>query len=216
MEKIRFPRLKRFERIVRFMHESREDFPPASPGWKSAEDLTLVVYDIKMHACQAFSRTEILSLTEFLRAEDLFDALLEMIRHVNRAAIAFASASDDAPPLCLPQGGSRRDILAAARSFCDWALPLREKFLEYGLAEDFLARMAETIEKIEGAARMKRSGDDDSSVFAIVGAVRRGEALARRLDAIVRIRYARDPAKLAAWTIAGHFENEPAAELHLE
>jgi hypothetical protein len=75
----------------------------------------------------------------------------------------------------------------------------------------FIADLNEDIADLEEAIA-KQSGGVDSHVTSAVGideAIARGMEIVRRLDAIVRTKYANNPMVLAEWIRAKHVERGP-------
>ncbi len=88
------------------------------------------------------------------------------------------------------------------------ATPLKNQFIEYGLPADFLEDLQSDIAAFEQAASGKSTatGEKVSATASIGNAVQNGLEGLRRLQAIVPNKYRDNPAKLAAWTSAGHIE----------
>lgn len=140
------------------------------------------------------------------------DALREDLRAINRTARALAV--DDAAVgalFRLPHGGTEQKLLATARAFLKDAEPLKDKFISYGLSAGFLEDLQFDIDEYDLAAggKLSATGETVSATAAIGDAVRNGLEALRRLRAIVPNVYRDNPAKLAAWTTAGHVERTP-------
>lgn len=83
--------------------------------------------------------------------------------------------------------------------------------MEYGLRPTFRNELNAAIAAADAAAdsAVSHVGQRAAATGGLFDAARRGMSLSRKLNSIVQIRYADDPAKLAAWTVASHLERLP-------
>ncbi len=135
--------------------------------------------------------------------------LREDLRAINRTARALAVDDSAVGELFrMPNGNNEQNLLAVARSFLTGATPLKDRFVEYGLPEDFIEDLQADITDFEQSVTEKSSvsGVKVSATASIGGAVKTGLEGLRRLRAIVPNKYRDNPAKLAAWTSASHIE----------
>ena len=200
--------MDKFEREDVFMTDNAADFPAVSPGGKAAGDLKDVIDEIRTLAAQQISGTDGSRQQISVKDEGL-DDLLFQIRQINRAANAFeVEIPGSEKQFRLPRSRSEQNILATARAFIADATPISATFIEYGLAASFLTDLQTTIDAVETRAAQADSaeGQQSAATGGLVDATQRGMNISRRLDAIVRIKYAANPAKLAAWTVASHLE----------
>jgi len=111
----------------------------------------------------------------------------------------------------LPRDNNDQNLLNAARAAATDALPLRAQFIAHEMPADFLEDLAEDIADMEAAISTQSSGVGDhvAANAAIDDAITRGMDLLRKLDAIVRNKYANNPGVLAEWTTASHVERAP-------
>lgn len=204
-------KLDKFERQDVFMVESAADFPAGSPGDDVAVVNRNIVTEMNTLAAQQISGGSSAAQSFGNKEEDL-DELLVMLRNMNRAANAFeVEVPGSNLQFRMPRNRSEQNLLATARAFQTDAAPLEAKFIEYGLADDFLDQLFGKINDIEqgGAQADSGVGQRAASTAGLLDAARRGMANSRRMDAIVRIKYANNPQKLAAWTVASHLERAP-------
>lgn len=201
-------KMEKFEREDVFMTDNAADFPSASPGGKASGALADVIEEIRTLAANQISGTDTSRQQISVKDEDM-DSLLFQIRQMNRAANAFEVEIPGSEMLFrLPRSRSEQNILATARSFHKDATPIAATFIDYGLAATFLADLQATIDAVETRAAQADSamGQQSAATGGLVDATARGMNISRRLDAIVRIKYAANSAKLAAWTVASHLE----------
>lgn len=212
MRDIERRKLEKFERQQAFMTANVADFPPSSPGEKSAAINKDAIDEINARAAEIEGDSIDDAAYEADNRSESMSDLVRLIRNINRAANAF----EDVEPgidmqFRLPRNRSQKSILATARTFYENARSIEEKFVEYGLGAAFLAELRELTEAVDAPAPtgVADSGAAaNSAVGKLLDAVRRGMANSRRLDAIVRIKYQNDPHKLADWTIASHLERD--------
>jgi hypothetical protein len=204
-------KLDKFEREEAFMVDSAADFGGATPGATTAAALSAVIAEIQALAADQVSGGSS-AAQAFGNQEDALDDLIAFIKKMNLAARAF----DDEIPgsrdqFRMPRNRSQQNVLATARAFKTDAASLAEKFIEYGLPGTFLNDLQTAINAVETAAQSADSNVEQraAATGGLFDAARRGMNLSRKLNAIVRIRYADNPAKLASWTVASHLERAP-------
>ena len=140
------------------------------------------------------------------------DALIATLETLSRTARAM---SDTVPGIenkfRLPRDNNDQNLLTAARAAATDALPLTAQFIAHEMPADFLEDLAEDIADMEAAISTQSSGVGDhvAASAAIDDAITRGMELLRKLDAIVRNKYANNPGLLAEWTAASHVERAP-------
>lgn len=204
-------KLDKFEREKMFMADNATDFPSGETGAVTAAALSAVIAEIHILAARQVSGAST-SAMAFGNQEDALDDLIASIRKMNLAARGF----DDEIPgsrdqFRMPRNRSLQNILATARAFHADATPISAKFEEYGLRGTFLDDLQAAIVAVETAAQSADSnvGQRAAATGGLFDAARRGLFLSRKLNSIVRIKYADNPAKLSAWTVASHLERAP-------
>ena len=204
-------KLDKFERQQAFFTDNAADFPAGTPGGDVAAANAAIVSELNSLAGEQFSEAGA-SQQATDDKTDLVERLVQILRNINRAANAF---EDEIPgsdqQFRLPRNRSEINLLAAGRSFHEDATPLKPRFIEYGLDANFLDELTALITGIEAAGQRGDSSGEQraASTAGIKDAAERGMANSRRADAIVRIKYANNPQKLAAWTVASHLERAP-------
>lgn len=201
----------KFERQDAFMVDNTADFPAGTPGNAVAVINRAVIDELNSLSATQVSRGSS-AAAAIGNKDDDFDEIYSLMRNMNRAANAF-DVEEPGSNLTfrLPRNRSEQNILATARAYHTDSEPLEAKFIEYGLDIKFRLDLQTLITSIE-----QKSAQADTSVEQRAGATggltnaaRRGMANSRRMDAIVRIKYADNPQKLAAWTVASHLERAP-------
>ena len=143
----------------------------------------------------------------------MFDEAIASLKEINLAANAFKEEVPAGSDLKfrMPRNRSHQSVLATAQAFHDDAVPLEAKFIEYGLDKNFLADLQTLIDNIKTAQSSADSSEEQKAAATggLIDAARRGMANSRKLNAIVRIKYADNPQKLASWTVASHLEKAP-------
>ncbi|HEX8246874.1 MAG TPA: hypothetical protein VF599_01725 [Pyrinomonadaceae bacterium] len=201
----------KFEREEVFLKDNIADFSPTSPGGKALAELSAVISEIRTLDAQQVSGMSSARQHVGVKDEEV-DVLMQLIRNINRAANAF---QDEIPgsdlKFRLPRNRSEQNILATARAFLADAEPLKAKFIEYGLAADFLDKLQALIEAVDerGAAADSAGEQRSGATGGLIDAIRRGMSISRRLDSIVRIKYENSASKLSAWTTASHLQRAP-------
>lgn len=140
------------------------------------------------------------------------DALIEALEALSRTARAM---SDEIPGIenkfRLPRDNNDQNLLSAARAAATDALPLKANFIAHELSLDFLEELEDDIATMEAAISSQAGGVGDhvAASAAMDDAFARGTDRQRKLDAIMRNKYANNPAVLAEWTAACHVERAP-------
>lgn len=195
-----------FVRVRDFGAENAADFPAGSAGAKNFALVGAAVDEMEQSGAIQTSGAS----GQMTAQKDVAIAeVREDLRAINRTARALAVDDSGIGELFrMPYGGNEQNLLAAARSFLTNAAPLQRQFVEYGLPDDFLEDLQADIANFERAVSGKSaaSGEKVSATASIGSAVKNGLEGLRRLRAIVPNKYRDNPAKLAAWTSAGHVE----------
>ncbi len=207
-------KLDKFEREQAFMNNNSGDFPAGSVGGKAAAVLGEVVKEIHTLAGdQLVGEGE--ARQSVAGKDDALDDMWTMIRNMNRAANAF---SDEMPNITdkfrLPRNRSQENTAATARAFITDAAPIKAKFVEYGLADDFLEQLQADIDAFNDEGTNADSGGEQraAATEGLLDAAKRGMDISRKLDSIVKIKYQNNPQKLASWRVASHLEKAPKSK----
>ena len=196
-----------------FMTVNEADFPAISLGGRTLAALRLVIANVETLAARKESGK--ISQNVVIKDDD-FEKLDRSMSLIGKAA---RSLSDDIPgieELYRTTGGNQSEEarLARARQFHTQSADHREQFIEAGLDEDFREQLNTLITKISAvientdSAQAERGG----AVGALQEEIRKGNRLGTKLDNLVKIKYADDPDKLAAWLIASHLQAADSKE----
>jgi hypothetical protein len=200
-----------FARVKGFGDAHAGDFAPGGLAIRLFANLSTIVTQLDNHAAAETSGRGTAREGTSTRAEAR-EALRDDLEAINRTARAMA---EDTPGIGdkfrLPRGDNDQNLLSAARAFAADAAPLSAQFIAHEMPDDFLTDLNTDIANMETAINLQSSGVGDhvSAGAAIDEAIDAGMVLVRKLDAIVRNRYANDQATLAEWTSASHTERSP-------
>jgi hypothetical protein len=99
-------------------------------------------------------------------------------------------------------------LLSTARAFAAAATPLKPRFVEYDMPDDFLDQLNASIRNFEQAIDRQNFGTGArvAANASLEEALRRGEQELERLDTSVRNKFRTDPATLAVWESARHIQ----------
>lgn len=137
--------------------------------------------------------------------------LREDLEAINRTARTMDNVPGLNEKFRLPRGNNDQQLISSARAFAADALPLKAQFLANELPADFLEDLNADIAAMEEAIGEQSSGLGGrvAASAAIDDAIERGTVVIRKLDTIVRNKYAGNPATIAEWTSASHTERAP-------
>lgn len=108
-----------------------------------------------------------------------------------------------------------QQLVATARDFLAAAEPYKDEFVRNEMPQKFLEHLEAAIAALESAIaeQNRQRGAGVSATESIDDAIDRGMEAVRALDAVVRNKFADDPAALAAWTSASHVERANRAAM---
>jgi hypothetical protein len=202
---------EKYVRVHNFGGAHTADFLATSLGHQLFLDIGTVVADFNSHAAaEASGHGDARQGTE-LRALARA-ALRERMEGIVRTARALGN---EVPGIedkfRMPRGSNDRDLINAARAFKADAEPLKAHFIAHEMPADFLDELQEDIDDFESAVSDQSSGVGNrvAAGAALDELIQRGNDIVRKLDAIVRNKYANNAAVLAEWTSASHTERAP-------
>lgn len=202
---------EKYNREIVFMDESADDFPANSAGKITVDLFKADVNDIETLDATKLSGASSAEMSGQTK-DDAIDDLLIIMRSINRAANAMEADIPNIDTLFrMPRNRSDLGVLNAARQFRADAAPHDSDFFEYGLPTTFLTDLDSLIAFVENqlAARDAAVEKQGGATGALIEKFKTTDKRSRKLDSIVRNKYANNPQKLAAWTIASHLERPP-------
>jgi hypothetical protein len=200
-----------FTRANSFCTEHAADFAPASLAKQLFAELKTISSKLAADASSEASGRGAArqstsgrsSAREELRAD---------LESISRTARAMA---DDVPGLDdkfrVPRANNDQQLLTAARAFLADAEPLEAQFIAHEMPGDFLQDLKDDIAALETAISTQGSsrGDHVAARAEIDATIDAGAIVVRKLDAIVRNKYANNPGILAEWLSSSHTERAP-------
>ena len=143
------------------------------------------------------------------------EALFAQMEPMNRTSRVLA---EDSPGLenkfRMPLAFPEQDLLNAARTFLANASPLKAAFIREEMPTDFLERLTTAISDFEMAINEanRTKGSKVSAHEAQDDDLSEAISILRKLDAVVRNKFAHDRAMLAEWTSASHIERHSSSK----
>ena len=188
-------KLETFTRIEDFGTAHANDFAANSLGKQIFTEVSTIVARLAGHASaeesgRASARQGTSSrgsAREELRSD------LEAISRTARVMSDDAIGIDD--KFRVPRNNNDQQLLAAGRAFAADAMPLSAQFIAHELPADFLQDLQDDIAALETAITEQGSGRGEhvAAGAEINAAIEAGEAAKRKLDAIIRNKYANNP-----------------------
>ena len=110
-----------------------------------------------------------------------------------------------------PPNATEEALLNTAHSYATNAGPLKAQFIAHEMPADFIEDLNEDIAELETASdsRADAVGDHVSASAGLDDAIDRCLEIIRKLDPIMKNKYADDPGTLAEWISASHVERAP-------
>lgn len=189
-----------------FMTVNEADFPAASRGGQILAALRVCIGNINMLAARKVSGKISQSVTV---KDDKFDRLGRLLGLLNKGSRLL---TEDVPGIeelyRMDEFSSKSEEarLAKARQMYEQSAEHETLLIETGLPREFRTQLQALIDEIEtqiettDAAQADRGG----AVGALEAEIKQGNRLGTKLDNLIKIKYADDPDKLAAWLIASH------------
>lgn len=133
--------------------------------------------------------------------------LREDLQAINRVARIMGVANQ----FQLAPFGNDRNLLSGARAFVTNATPLKTQFLLHEMSEDFIEELLANIQALETEIAEQSGAVDDhiNASASIDDAIDTGFEIVRKMDGLIRNKYADDPGILAEWLAASHTERAP-------
>jgi hypothetical protein len=136
--------------------------------------------------------------------------LLGKMRPLNRIARSMDAAEFPAARehFRMPRSQAYTAIVAQARAFVAHATAMEAAFLERGRPAGFIAQLSALADAVESAVGPRNTGLEirAGATAGLTGALRRGLAIRRELDAILTSLFEDDATALGAWKTAQHVE----------
>jgi hypothetical protein len=206
---------RRFDRLMRsrdFVAAHSADFPADSVGGKALANISNKIEEIEnLDAARSTSARSVQHGTS--SRSDAREALRRQVGAISETAATIAL---DFPELKDKFRRPRTNIndqnlLTTARSFHAEASPLKARFIQYSMAENFLGALNVVIATFEQAINQQNVGKDGrrANSVAIDAALSAAEQDLERLDTVVRNKFADDAATLAAWNSARRLQSGP-------
>lgn len=206
---------RRFERLTRsrdFVATHSADFPADSIGGKALASISDRIEEIEnLDAARSTSARTVQHGTS--SRSDAREALRRQLGAISDTAATIAL---DFPELKDKFRRPRTNIndqnlLTTARSFHAEASPLKARFVQYNMAENFLDALNAVIATFEQSINQQNVGKDGrrANSVAIDAALSAAEQDLERLDTVVRNKFVADAAALAAWKSARRLQSGP-------
>jgi hypothetical protein len=105
-------------------------------------------------------------------------------------------------------GNGDEDLMSTATSYATHAAPLKTEFIAHELPADFIDDLNENVAALRAsiATQGNAVGDHVAASAALDEAVDRLVEIVRKLDGIIKNKYANHPGVLAEWISASHIE----------
>lgn len=194
-----------------YNEDNKADYVKDSPIDKNAKALAAVIAEIKtLAAKQTSGFDDKRQAFEMLGAAT--DDLEDIMERINLAARASADEVEGIEEkFRLPYKPSIENLIAKANSFAADAPAYEAKLIEQELPADFIEILTTRTAIVETAADRTDSATEKhgGATAALKDAFRRGMAISKKHDALVKLKYRDNPQKLGAWTIASHLERRP-------
>jgi hypothetical protein len=134
-------------------------------------------------------------------------ALFEDLQAINRAARVMGMAEQFPPP----PFGNDRNLIAAARGAASAAVAVKAEFVLHEMPENFIEELNDSVEALETeiAEHLGAVEDHVGAGVSIDDTIDTGFDIVRKLDGLIRNKYAANPGTLAEWASASHTERAP-------
>jgi hypothetical protein len=204
-------RIQTLRRVNDLGLERRSDFAPTSVATQLFTIVKNSLDEVEGHAASQAASSGSSRQGTATREQARF-AVREDLKAISRTA---AIMTDKFPGLDekfrLPREDNDQDLLNAGNAFIAEATPIAADFIAYELPADFLDDLRADLQALEDSISAQSTGKGQR-IAAGVGldqSIDNGMAAVRKLNAIMRNKYANNPAVLAQWISASHTERDP-------
>ena len=195
----------------KFGTDNASDFPGGSPGGDNFALVNTIVNQF-----QASGGEQMAAIGESGQQVEIKGTNRENMRAQMSAISLLARSMEYAfdgisNKFRMPRNRNDADLLAAARAFATEAVAYQADFIAYGLPVTFIADLTADADAFDASLSDTAGAKADraEATAEIEDWVTQGMRARRILDGIVKIKYANDVGKLAAWTTASHIEKAP-------
>jgi hypothetical protein len=195
-----------FIRVREFFAPRENDFSPGGMARQLFAQLKAVITELdSLVAAQASGVGQARQRTQ--TRGDARLALTEDLQAINRAARAMGLAEQ----FPVPPFGNDRNLIAAGRSAASSAVALKADFILHEMPDNFIEELNDNITALETEIAEQSGAVDDhvNAAAAIDDKIDTGFEIVRKLDGLVRNKYADNPGVLAEWAAASHTERAP-------
>ena len=204
-------RIQTLRRVHDLSLERRSDFAPTSVATQLFAIVKNSLDEVEGHAASQTASSGA-SRQGTATREQARLAVREDLKAISRTA---AIMTDKFPGLDekfrMPREDNDQDLLSAGNAFIAEATPLAAEFIAHEMPADFLDDLRADLQALEEAMSAQSTGKGQR-IAAGVGmdeSIDTGMAAVRKLNAIMRNKYANNPAVLAQWISASHTERDP-------
>jgi hypothetical protein len=200
-----------FMRVDTFGESHSTDFAPTSLGKQLFTELKTNIAKLSGDASAETSGKGVARQGTSTRTSAREELRSGMEAIVRTARVMSAEVPGLEEKFRMPRSNGDQALLAAARAFVIDATPHEAQFIAHELTADFLQDLRDDIAALEAAIAGQASGRGEhvAARAEIDAAIVAGMAILRRLDAIIKNKYANNPGVLAEWTSASHVERTP-------
>jgi hypothetical protein len=191
--------------------EHRADFAPTSLATQLFTTIKDIVDELDGHAASQTASSGA-SRQGTATREQARLAVREDLKAISGTA---AVMSDKFPGLDekfrLPREDNDQDLMSAGNAFIAEATPIAADFIAHEMAADFLDDLRADLQALEDSMSAQSAGKGHriAAGAAIDQLIDNGVAAVRKLNAIMKNKYANNPAVLAQWVSASHTERDP-------
>lgn len=201
----------KFDREDVFITDNAADFPKGSPVDLLTEEINVErqkILDYDSMQLSGFSSKDSAQGIYDDRRDKLID-LLE--KFVLAAKIVEDTVEGTAAKFKNPYPRTDQRLIARATSFFNDSTGLEAEFDDAGADADDRAALLSIRDEFQQASNNRDSGEEHhaEATGGMFEAFRKAMILSSKRDKRVRMKYRKNPAKLAAWTVASHLDRAP-------
>ena len=204
-------KLETFQRAERFGVEHTDDFGANSLGKQLFIQLSLIINTLAGHASSEESGRGMKRQATSTRAAAR-EQLRRALEAISRTARAMANEIVGIEEMFrVPKADNDQQLIAFARAIAGVAASFEAQFIAHELPQTFIQDLLDIIADLERAILEQASGRGDhvAARAEIDENIEKGSFLMRKLDAVIKNKYADNPGVRAEWRSASHTERSP-------
>lgn len=207
-------KMDKLDREDVFISDNADDFPARSPVGVLTTEI-----NVERDKINVFDAQQSSGFSSKHSAQAIYDERRDrLVDLLDKFVLAAKIVEDDvegtAAKFKNQYPRTDQKLIASATAFFNDSANIETQFENAGMDAGDRARLISIRDEFEQAAAARDSGEEKHAEASggMHEAFRKAMELSSRRDKRIRMKYRKNPAKLAAWTVASHLDRAPKSE----